>query len=76
MSLTSYRAAPPRAGSVGVCLGIVRFGIMKGVLIFVLCKPGNGLLSRALRRSTIGAKVFNGRVRDGIGFYHLAEPPG
>ena len=29
--------------------------------------PGNGLLSQVLRHSTIGAKAFDGRVRDGIG---------
>ena len=34
----------------------------------VLGWPGNDLLSRALRHSTIGAAKFNGRVRDGIGF--------
>jgi hypothetical protein len=35
--------------------------------------PGGGLLSRALRHSTIGARVFDGRVRDGIGSGHVAE---
>ena len=35
----------------------------------VLGRPGNDLLSRVLRHSTIGAEAFNGRVRDGIGFY-------
>ena len=38
----------------------------------VLCRPGSDLLSRVLRRSTIGAEEFNGRVRDGIGFRLLA----
>ena len=38
----------------------------------VFCRPGNDLLSHALRRSTIGAEEFNGRVRDGIGFRLLA----
>ena len=37
------------------------------------CRPGNDLLSHALRRSTIGAEEFNGRVRDGIGFRLLAK---
>ena len=37
-----------------------------------ICRPGNDLLSHALRRSTIGAEEFNGRVRDGIGFRLLA----
>jgi hypothetical protein len=32
-----------------------------------LSGPGGDLLSRALRRSTIGAEGFHGRVRDGIG---------
>ena len=31
--------------------------------------PGGDLLSRVLRHSTIGAEEFNGRVRDGIGFW-------
>src|SRR3954447_25897147 len=31
--------------------------------------PGGDLLSRALGRSTISAEAFNGRVRDGIGFW-------
>lgn len=30
-------------------------------------RPGGDLLSHALRRSTIGAEAFHGRVRDGIG---------
>jgi hypothetical protein len=41
--------------------------------------PGGDLLSRALRRSTMGAEVFHGRVRDGIGCIILAMttgPPG
>ena len=35
----------------------------------VFGRPGGDLLSQALRLSTIGAKGFNGRVRDGIGFW-------
>ena len=31
-------------------------------------RSGNDLLSRALRRSTISAQGFNGRVRNGIGW--------
>jgi hypothetical protein len=34
--------------------------------------PGGDLLSHALRRSTIGAEGFHGRVRDGIGWDTLA----
>ena len=34
---------------------------------FVLCGPGDDLLSHVLRQSTIGAKAFDDRVRDGIG---------
>jgi hypothetical protein len=35
----------------------------------VLGRPGSDLLFQALRLSTIGAGEFNGRVRDGIGFW-------
>ena len=38
----------------------------------VFRRPGDDLLFRVLRRSTIGAEAFNDRVRDGIGFRHLA----
>lgn len=34
--------------------------------------PGGDLLSHVLRRSTIGAEGFHGRVRDGIGCFTLA----
>src|SRR4051795_6893634 len=54
MSLTSYRAAPPR----------VNFRPWGGP-----AGPGSDLLFRALRRSTIGAEGFHGRVRDGIGCF-------
>ena len=37
------------------------------IQVNALGKPGNDLLSRALRHSTIGAGAFHGRVRDGIG---------
>ena len=53
MSLTSYRAAPPRV-DVGMTMGWIG-------------RPGGDLLSRALRHSTMGAGVFHVRVRDGIG---------
>ena len=35
-------------------------------------RPGDVLLSHALRRSTIGAEGLHGRVRNGIGCYPLA----
>jgi hypothetical protein len=38
----------------------------------VLTRFGGDLLSHALRRSTIGATVLNGRVRDGIGCFTCA----
>ena len=41
----------------------------------VLLKAGNDLLSRVLRRSTIGAKGLYGRVRNGIACAPLAESP-
>ena len=44
---------------VAVWCGVVRCGWLGG--------PGGDLLSRVLRRSTIGAEGFHGRVRDGIG---------
>ncbi len=43
---------------------------------FVLGWPGNDLLSRVLRHSTISAEEFNGRVREGIGFGLLAQVTG
>ena len=39
----------------------------------VLGRPGSDLLSQVLRHSTIGADVFDGRVRDGIGSDHDAK---
>ena len=73
MSLTSYRAAPPRAsgiGSPGQARGhyfgqrLTPFG---GPCNGWIGGPGGDLLSRALRHSTMGAGGFHGRVRDGIG---------
>ena len=51
----------PRRGADRVCEG------MWGCL--VLGRPGGDRLSRVLRHSTMGAGAFNGRVRDGIGFW-------
>src|ERR1051325_1150284 len=63
MSLTSYRAAPPRV----IRLGVIRWRYSVGW--GRPARPGNDLLFRALRRSTIGAEGFHGRVRDGIGCF-------
>src|SRR6478752_8326505 len=68
MSLTSYRAAPPR-GEEG-SLGIV--GRVWTLIWHPFSGPGGDLLSRALRRSTIGPGGLNDRVRNGIGW----GPPG
>ena len=38
-----------------------------------LCRPGSDLLSRVLRRSTISAGAFHGRVRNGNGCSHPAK---
>ena len=51
MSLTSYRAAPPRGG----------------VGEDPAWRPGGDRLSLILRCSTMGAAVFHVRVRDEIG---------
>jgi hypothetical protein len=40
---------------------------------FAFCRPGGDLLSRVLRRSTIGAGAFHGRVRNGTGCSHPAR---
>jgi hypothetical protein len=69
MSLTSYRAAPPR-GEAGV--GDCDEKGLGDVLAYRLGRPGGDLLSRALRRSTIGPEGLNDRVRNGIGW----GPPG
>ena len=62
MSLTSYRAAPPRAR-------VIEGSCVRGCVWLALCGSGGDRLSRALRHSTMGAGAFNGRVRDGIGFW-------
>ena len=61
MSLTSYRAAPSRD----------KGGALQGRVCgcsYVFGRPGDDLLSRALRRSTIGSGGLNDRVRNGIGW--------
>src|ERR1044072_8081182 len=69
MSLTSYRAAPSRGKT---CDGIVREGSetpnVFGADGHPFGGPGGDLLSRALRRSTIGPGGLNDRVRNGIGW--------
>ncbi len=76
MSLTSYRAAPPRVG-VGVVVWwcVCRAGVCAVVRVLLWCVrlgwfggPGGDRLSRTLRCSIMGAGVFHGRVRDGIGW--------
>ena len=81
MSLTSYRAAPPRARNYAFPRRVVTRQIAKGrnyeeeisEFCSVFRRPGNDLLSHTLRCSTIGAEAFNGRVRDGIGFRRFAK---
>ena len=74
MSLTSYRAAPPRV-TIGLALGpLACFSGQKGVngfYVYIKARaimPGDALLFRGLSHSTIGADWFHGRVRDGIGW--------
>jgi hypothetical protein len=93
MSLTSYRAAPPRVNFCVLFWLVLRrvfqrtkgravlwrqrpfvvFCRERGFELYVLGRPGSDLLSQVLRHSTIGAKAFDGRVRDGIGSDHLAK---
>ena len=78
MSLTSYRAAPPRDNPDRNKKARTKRAISKNIA-YHHCKnsdfgwPGNDLLSQSLSFSTIGAAAFNGRVRDGIGFCHDAR---
>ena len=46
------------------------FHRQRDYLVFI--RFGGDLLSHVLRRSTIGATVLNGRVRDGIGCFTRA----
>lgn len=41
--------------------------------MFAFSRPGSDRLSRVLRRSTIGAGAFHGRVRNGNGCGHPAR---
>jgi hypothetical protein len=61
----------------GSCVFPIEFMLIGGPSIremhlCVLTRPGGDLLSHVLRRSTIGATVLNGRVRDGIGCFTRA----
>ena len=78
MSLTSYRAAPPRVKTTTrrPCFEAWTPRAVRLVKRDILDRPGNDLLSRVLRHSTISAEKFNGRVRDGIGFWLLAQATG
>ena len=51
----------PFVSALGLC-------IVERRLCFAFSRPGSDLLSRVLRRSTIGAGVFHGRVRNGNGW--------
>src|SRR6478752_9381387 len=71
MSLTSYRAAPPRAKTTKPPLGMPAAAlknIANGFFEAPVSKPGDDLLFHCLSSSTIGAVRFHGRVRDGIGW--------
>ena len=74
MSLTSYRAAPPRAKKRKTRTKTPGRPACKvsdrplGAMLHGAGRPGSDLLSRALRQSTIGAAGFHGRVRNGIGW--------
>ena len=81
MSLTSYRAAPPRVTISGASLRLKkqsRRGRVPPAALKTLrmrfrldppaAKPGDDLLFHSLSWSTIGAVRFHGRVRDGIGW--------
>ena len=71
MSLTSYRAAPPRARTTKPPLGkpaAALKNIANGFFEAPVSKPGDDLLFHCLSSSTIGAVRFHGRVRDGIGW--------
>ena len=79
MSLTSYRAAPPRANiseafasnkNAAFEIGSkAAFSTLRmGSCFTPPAKPGDDLLFHCLSNSTIGAVRFHGRVRDGIGW--------
>jgi hypothetical protein len=88
MSLTSYRAAPPRVKPEAIAVGATARNDnaactepRSGGTAIVIMKSfehafgrlGNDLLSQGLSHSTIGATALNDRVRNGIGFFHCAR---
>ena len=74
MSLTSYRAAPPRAKKRKTRTKSSGRPACKvsdpplAAMLHEAGRPGSDLLSRALRQSTIGAASFHDRVRNGVGW--------
>ena len=70
MSLTSYRAAPPRDR--WCSNGWMLVSVRERYFCVFLSRFGGDLLSHVLRRSTIGATALNGRVRDGTGCFARA----
>lgn len=51
-----------------VSAGPIVFVLRRLFFVFIaFSRPGSDLLSRVLRRSTIGAGAFHGRVRNGNG---------
>src|SRR5260221_5987929 len=80
MSLTSYRAAPPRVNHLRMtpkhrsarahmCGRTKTMKRVSNEREPAVGRPGDDLLSRALGHSTIGAEGFHGRVRNGIGCF-------
>ncbi len=71
MSLTSYRAAPPRDGSRWRTWVEDMVNGFRAFLVHIVARasmPGDDLLFHRLSDSTIGAVGFHGRVRNGIGW--------
>ena len=72
-----WRELPALAGLCGAAAATGRLCLEKSFRVTrafsaVLGRPGGDRLSRVLRRSTMGAEGFDGRVRNGIGFGPLA----
>ena len=51
----------------GVFDPVFCFRVFEKIVLIAFSRPGSDLLSRVLRRSTIGAGAFHGRVRNGNG---------